>query len=171
MVTDATWHHFLDINIDGTNRDNERRNQGRYGLQDSNGNDLPELTRLRQHWRNLAEWLMPSEDRRRCAAVIHIAGALPEDLDELVSLTPDELGQHIKINLDRTLLPYQVNDLVKTVLAMGISDPTARKAVTPEQMTAALGAFAAALSKQTADASVEDILANLAEAVKARLQA
>jgi hypothetical protein len=176
VVTDATWHHFLNINIDGTGsspRDGKRR----YGLMlpPSDGNsdpvdDSPVLIRLRQHWRNLAEWLMPPQDRRRCAAVIHIADALPKDLDALVSLAPDELGQQIKMNLDRKLRPYQVNDLVETVLAMGISDPKARKDITPEQRTVALGAFAAALAKQNAGDADEVILANLAEAVKASLQ-
>jgi hypothetical protein len=165
VVTDATWHHFLDINIDGTGR------QPLYnGLRNTDGTDKPELVLLRQHWQNLAEWLMPLQDSRP-AAVISIAAAEKSILmDELVSLAPDELGVAIKMNLDKNLLPYKVNDLIETVVAMGISDPAARKAVTPKQTTAALGAFAAALSKQNAGDTDEVILANLAEAVKASLQ-
>lgn len=170
VVTDATWHHFIDINIDGTGS-GEFNGRPRTALIMSDGKDSPELELLRQHWRNLAEWLMPSQGRRRHTAVVLIADAEKSILlDELISLTPDQLGVKIKMILDRKWLPYQVNDLVETVLAMGISDPAARKAVTPKQTTAALGAFAAALSKQTADATEDGILANLAEAVKARLQ-
>lgn len=168
VVTDATWHHFLDINIDGTSRDNERRSQERYGLQDSNGNDLPELVRLRQHWRNLAEWLMPQQHRRRCAAIIRIAVALPDFMDEFAGLSLGELGRRIKINLDIDLLPYQVNDLLETVLAMGISDPVERKKASEEKKVLALGALTAALF-ELESGPVEDMLAKLEEAVAAAL--
>jgi hypothetical protein len=174
VVTDATWHHFIDINIDGTGSDPDDGIR-RFGLmmrpEDGNSDpteDSPALIRLRQHWRNLAEWLMPSQGRRRHTAVVRIADAEKSiPLDELMSLAPDRLGVEIKMILDRKWMPYQVNDLVETVLAMGISDPKARREA---NKTAALGAFAAALSKQTADATEDGILANLAEAVKARLQ-
>ncbi|MCI5132583.1 MAG: hypothetical protein D3904_13985 [Candidatus Electrothrix sp. EH2] len=178
VVTDATWHHFLDINIDGTGsgpRDGERR----YGLMlpPSDGNsdpvdDSPALIRLRQHWRNLAEWLMPSEGRRRCAAVIHIAGALPENLDELVNLSPGDLGGRIKMNLDEQILPYQVNDLLETVLAMGISDPAERRAARDRNNQIdmmALGALTAALF-ELEPGTVEEMLVTLEEAVAAAVE-
>jgi hypothetical protein len=182
VVTDATWHHFIDINIDGTGSlDNS--GSSRTALMPADDEIVPDierqriaiqLKRLQQHWRNLAEWLMPPQARRRHAAVVNIADAVKSiPLDVLISLSSDlldDLGGLIQTNLGRKLLPYQVNDLVNTVLAMGISDPTARKSVTPEQIATALGAFAVALSKQTADADDEEILANLAEAVRVELQ-
>ena len=57
VVTDATWHHFININIDGTGA------TGREGLMPG-GSDTPEMTALRQHWVNLADWLMPAKVRR-----------------------------------------------------------------------------------------------------------
>ena len=55
---DATWHHFVNINIDGTD-------SGRSGLQDSMGNDTPDMLKIREYYKNLASWLMPKH-RRIC---------------------------------------------------------------------------------------------------------
>jgi hypothetical protein len=57
VTTDATWHHFVNINIDGTG-------SPRTGLQDPPGTDTPDLLRIRQYYRNLAAWLMPKNVRR-----------------------------------------------------------------------------------------------------------
>lgn len=57
VVTDATWHHFVNINIDGTG-------SGLSGLQDPPGTDIPDLQRIRQYYRNLATWLMPKNVRK-----------------------------------------------------------------------------------------------------------
>lgn len=188
VVTDATWHHFIDINIDGTG--SEFSGEHRSALMPKEDEIIPDierqqiviqLKRLQQHWRNLAEWLMPPQDRRRHAAAVHIADAVKSiPLDVLISLSSDlldDLGRIIKTNLDSKLLPYQVNDLVETVLAMGISDPAQRRADNEEQRNrlellkmVALGAVAAALANQREEDTDEVILANLAEAVKARLQ-
>jgi hypothetical protein len=171
VVTDATWHHFLDINIDGTGR-NDR---GFYGLQNPDRTDRPELVRLRQHWRNLAEWLMPLEGRLSCVAIIRIADAVSSILmDELSIPAPDQrnadsdeqLGRQIKVKLDEQLLPYQVNDLVETVLTMGISDAVERKVADERLKMIALGALTAALHDQEL-ATVEEMLAKLTEAVTA----
>lgn len=56
VVTDATWHHFVNVNIDGTG-------SGRAGMQDPPGTDTPEMQRIRQYYRNLAAWLMPRNAR------------------------------------------------------------------------------------------------------------
>jgi hypothetical protein len=61
VVTDATWHHFVNLNLDGTGSPPEL---GLYGLQDPPGTDTPALLRVRQYYRNLAAWLLPREARR-----------------------------------------------------------------------------------------------------------
>jgi hypothetical protein len=164
VVTDATWHHFIDINIDGTGSEVLGEKLSALMPADDEDEIIPDierqriaiqLKRLQQHWRNLAEWLMPPQGRRRHAAAVHIADAVKSiPLDVLISLSSDlldDLGQIIKTNLDSKLLPYQVNDLVETVLAMGISDPAQRRADNEEQRNrlellkmVALGAVAAA---------------------------
>ncbi|MCI5218107.1 MAG: hypothetical protein D3914_02685, partial [Candidatus Electrothrix sp. LOE2] len=175
VVTDATWHHFIDINIDGTG--SEFLGEHRSALMPTEDEIIPDierqriaiqLRRLQQHWRNLVEWLMPPQGRRRCAAVVHIADAARIPLDELMSLTPDQLGERIKTNLGRKLLPYQVNDLLETVLAMGINDPVERKKASEEKKVLALGALTAALF-ELESGPVEDMLAKLEEAVAAAL--
>ena len=62
-MTDATWHHFVNINLDGTS-------SGLLGLQSSPGVDGPALKRVRQYYRNLATWLMP-KNTRRCLRIPH----------------------------------------------------------------------------------------------------
>ena len=187
VVTDATWHHFIDINIDGTGSIDPDTGLPRTALILGDDEKLKlgerevkriaqQWDRLQQHWRNLAEWLMPPQGRRRHAAVVHIADAVKSiPLDVLISLPADsldDLGRRIKTNLDSKLLPYQVNDLVETVLAMGISDPvkrkTARDANNQIQLVA-LGALAAALS-ELEEGTVEEMLAKLEEAVAAAVE-
>ncbi len=60
VSTDATWHHFVNVNIDGTD-------SPRDGLQSPPGTDTPEMTKIRQYYKNLASWLMPKR-RRLCLA-------------------------------------------------------------------------------------------------------
>jgi hypothetical protein len=63
VATDATWHHFVNINLDGTG-------SGLLGLQSAPGVDGPALARVRQYYRNLATWLMP-KNTRRCLRFPH----------------------------------------------------------------------------------------------------
>ncbi|MCI5164068.1 MAG: hypothetical protein D3917_19045 [Candidatus Electrothrix sp. AX5] len=90
-------------------------------------------------------------------------------MDELVSLSPGELGERIKMNLERELLPYQVNDLVETVLAMGISDSVKRKEAEESVKLVVLGALTAALF-ELEPGTVDDMLAKLEEAVAATVE-
>lgn len=60
VVTDATWHHFININLDGTG-------SGLPGLRrptPAGYVDAEALIRIRQHYVNLATWLMPAKVRR-----------------------------------------------------------------------------------------------------------
>jgi len=57
VATDATWHHFVNINLDGSG-------SGLSGLQSPPGTDTDALTRIRQYYVNLATWLMPKNVRR-----------------------------------------------------------------------------------------------------------
>ncbi len=57
VSTDSTWHHVVNINLDGTGA-------GTTALQDAMGNDTDALVRIRGYYRNLASWLMPANVRR-----------------------------------------------------------------------------------------------------------
>lgn len=52
VATDATWHHFININLDGTG-------SGLPGFTTAGGVDTDTFTRIRQYYVNLASWLMP----------------------------------------------------------------------------------------------------------------
>lgn len=58
VVTDATWHHFVNVNIDGT------QSGGLPGLVEAGGADSDALVRIRRYYVNLATWLMPRQTRR-----------------------------------------------------------------------------------------------------------
>jgi hypothetical protein len=56
VVTDSTWHHFVNINLDGTDSGQSALRPG--------GVDSEDLVRIRQYYVNLATWLMPAKVRR-----------------------------------------------------------------------------------------------------------
>lgn len=62
VVTDATWHHFVNINIDGTG-ESDTTPLPREGLMPG-GSDTSEMALIRNHWVNLADWLMPEKTRK-----------------------------------------------------------------------------------------------------------
>jgi hypothetical protein len=59
VVTDATWHHFVNINLDGAGGPLTALQ-----LPGSPPTDSPALSRIRQYYRNLTTWLMPKNTRR-----------------------------------------------------------------------------------------------------------
>ncbi|HEX6882967.1 MAG TPA: hypothetical protein VF530_06275 [Planctomycetota bacterium] len=82
-AVDSTWHHFVNINIDGTG-------SARSGLQEPDPanpgqlRDTQELLLIRRYWTNLASWLMPAKVRK-CSIfgwLLQLAGGsrLVEDL-------------------------------------------------------------------------------------------
>jgi hypothetical protein len=76
VVTDSTWHHFVNVNIDGTST-------ARKGLRDAAGNDTPELVLIRQYWRNMVTWLARP---RHCHPLAAVAFAMqsPRLAEELL---------------------------------------------------------------------------------------
>jgi hypothetical protein len=57
IVCDATWHHFVNINLNGAG-------SGRSGLYTA-GNPTAEYDKIKQYYRNTARWLAP-KGRRLC---------------------------------------------------------------------------------------------------------
>jgi hypothetical protein len=70
VVTDATWHHFVNINLDGAGS-----SLSALQVPGSPPTDSPALARIRQYYRNLATWLMP-KNTRRCLRFPHLLGEL-----------------------------------------------------------------------------------------------
>lgn len=107
-VTDATWHHFVNVNLTLTGRD---------------------LDDVRQYFRNLASWLMPSK-RRRCLRfplLITELRRLPlfEELRPtlLEKASPDELerlGEQVEDALRQRLTAAEARELVLDAAVDGL---------------------------------------------------
>jgi hypothetical protein len=126
VVTDATWHHFVNINIDGTG-------SALPGLVNPGGADSDALVRIRRYYANLATWLMPSTTRRclRFPLFIRELQRFPlfEELDLPRPPEPDgpfarELGRQLVQALSRHQPAFVANAL---------ADDAFEDAVGPEQ--------------------------------------
>lgn len=66
VVCDATWHHFVNINLNGMG--NPLRNPadfatGKNGLYDAAGNPTPLYQQIKRYYKNVAGWMAPSRVR------------------------------------------------------------------------------------------------------------
>lgn len=113
VVTDATWHHFVNINIDGAA-------SGLPGLREPDGTDSDALVRIRRYYVNLATWLMPSSTRRclRFPLMIQELQRFPlfEELDLPRPPEPDgpfarDLGRQLLTALARHQPAFVANEL------------------------------------------------------------
>lgn len=64
IVCDSTWHHFVNINLDGTGAAPQVGNN-RNGLRDTMLNFTPDFHQIAEYYRNIADWIIPS-NRRWC---------------------------------------------------------------------------------------------------------
>ena len=80
VVTDATWHHFVNVNLDGTDAPEDALQPG--------GVDSPALTKIRQYYANLADWLMPKNTRKCLRDLIIVRELARFPLFEELKLLP-----------------------------------------------------------------------------------
>lgn len=67
IVCDATWHHFVNINLDGTGAGPDPLLvDPRRGLRDSAGDPTEDFTQVANYYRNIVDWLIPAT-RRWCS--------------------------------------------------------------------------------------------------------
>lgn len=141
VSTDSTWHHFININLDGTGE------PGFKGLQTPAGVDTEALTRIREHYVNLATWLMPKKVRmcRRFPLVLEELTRFPlfEELDlpSLKEITVAELtqaGDALLQSLSRRLAPWELRALVTDTLAESIGEAEALKLLDETHTASAL---------------------------------
>jgi hypothetical protein len=141
VSTDSTWHHFININLDGTGA------PGLTGLQTPAGVDTEALTRIREHFVNLATWLMPKRVRqcRRFPLVLEELARFPlfEELElpPLKEITVTELthiGGALLQSLSRRVAPWELRALVSDTLADGIGEAEALKLLDDANTASAL---------------------------------
>lgn len=66
IVCESTWHHYTNINLNGTGSANNDLNSGeRIGLYTSPGVPTPQYLKIRAYWANTVNWLAP-KNRRLC---------------------------------------------------------------------------------------------------------
>jgi hypothetical protein len=66
IVCESTWHHYTNINLNGTDSVQNDLNSGeRAGLYTSPGVPTPEYLKIRAYWANAVNWLAP-KNRRLC---------------------------------------------------------------------------------------------------------
>jgi hypothetical protein len=86
IVCDSTWHHFVNINLDGTNTSNPPRNGLGFG---SGVNFMPSipLQKIYNYYRNIVDWLQPA-NRILCWVLPHFLWLRfhPAMIEELVDV-------------------------------------------------------------------------------------
>lgn len=127
VATDATWHHFVNVNLDGAT-------SGSTALQlpGTPPTDLPALLRIRQYYRNLATWLMPAKTRRCLRFPLMLAELARFPLFEELAIPappnpPDPgefvlIGEQLVNSLSRRLPAWEVESLAKDALAEAVGD-------------------------------------------------
>jgi hypothetical protein len=102
IVVDATWHHWMDINIAAINPDNYTP----YSNNLKNGN--PEAyAKITKYYRNIALWLSSKTDRN---AMLH------RGLSALIDINPEEFDYRVPV--------YRLGLKAKDVLGRSITDCT-----------------------------------------------
>lgn len=143
VSTDSTWHHFININLDGTGE------PGFNGLQSPPGTDTEALIRIREHFVNLATWLMPKTVRKclRFPRLILELSRYPlfEELDipRLGSADPTllrDVGRQMERSLARHSAPWEVQALLADALEDAVGEGQMQMLLAPTDNVATLQA-------------------------------
>jgi hypothetical protein len=118
VVTDATWHHFVNVNI----------KRGPPAPADRRGLTGTDLDHVQRYYRNLASWLMPATVRR-CLRFITLATELKRfPLLEELRLPPlseatgeqlHDIGRQVHVALASRLPKYELDELIDDALVDG----------------------------------------------------
>lgn len=129
VVTDSTWHHFVNINLDGSGE------PGFTGLQNAGTpqTDTDALKRIRQYYRNIATWLMPKKVRR-CRLFPTLIAELKlyplyEELEIPRPNPPDpapfiRIGEQVVESMARRLPAWETQAALQDALAFALGDAT-----------------------------------------------
>jgi hypothetical protein len=125
VTTDSTWHHFININLDGTGE------AGFTGLQSPAGVDTEALKRIREHYVTLATWLMPKKVRLclRFPVVLQELSRFPlleeltlPSLKDATSADLIRTGLALTQSLSRRLPAWEVQALVSDTLGEALGE-------------------------------------------------
>jgi hypothetical protein len=155
VATDATWHHFININLDGTGSGSLT------GLVDPGppASDSPDLAKVRQYFVNLGSWLMPAKTRR-CLRSFQL----------LVALNGYPLFEEARV-------PFMADATAEELITLGqmVAAAVARVSTADEAEQFALDAIGDAFGdrefRQLADVRPEDMAEIVSEIAHASLGA
>ncbi len=125
VVVDSTWHHWLNINLNGTGSGLLADGTAPSGLYDGGGNPTPEYEEIRAYFRNIARWLR----RRtvvRCWFIGHLVverlrWPLVEEIPPLPDPQFDQLvavGEAVAARLEDVSGPPAVTEAVLELASM-----------------------------------------------------
>jgi hypothetical protein len=116
---DATWHHFVNINLDGSGA-----GPG-FPAFITAGIDSETMTRMRRYYVNLATWLMP-KSVRRCLRFVELFTEVVrypfiEELNlprpsDLTALQARDIGRELVASLSRRMPPFVAQGLAQDAL-------------------------------------------------------
>lgn len=141
VSTDSTWHHFININLDGTGE------PGFNGLQSPAGVDTEALKRIREHYVNLATWLMPKKVRKclRFPLVLEELSRFPlmeelelKPLKEATVAELSEAGAALLQSMSRRMAAWEVNAFVLDTLSESLGEAEALKLLDQSDAATAL---------------------------------
>ncbi|HUP44808.1 MAG TPA: hypothetical protein VM779_04760, partial [Thermoanaerobaculia bacterium] len=143
IVCDATWHHFVNINLNGAGGVPDTTGAPRTGLYVA-GSPTPEYQKIKTYYLNTVRWLAPI-GRRFCWPWI-IATLIRFDFEMLELQLPKphpcpwdpliEIGLVAEEALARYFGPGALADVVEDVLAAADASPAMRGLLKAQQYTA-----------------------------------
>lgn len=125
VSTDSTWHHFVNINLDGTGE------PGFTGLQSPASVDTEALIRIRQYYVNLATWLMPKKVRLCLQFPLIIAELFRYPLFEELELPPlkaadagqlRQIGAQLVASVARRTTRWEAQSLLADALEEAVGE-------------------------------------------------
>lgn len=109
VVVDSTWHHWLNVNLNGVGDSSDGIDQK--GLYDADGNPTPEYLEIQQYFQNIASWLEPN--RFRICFIIRficIRWSWPF-IEELIEFEKPDFEKLIDIgqSVEKAIIKFQGN--------------------------------------------------------------
>lgn len=146
IVCDATWHHFVNINLNGVGGGTDSAGNPRRGLY-AGGQPTPAYLKIQAYFLNTVRWLAP-KGRRRCwpwlqTAVVRFHPELAELGLPLPHPCPWDpllrIGRLAAAALDQAWGPGTSADVVSGLVADSATGPTLRRLLTVGAPPAAKG--------------------------------
>lgn len=127
IVCDATWHHYVNINLNGSGGAPDSLGNPRRGLYSAPGVPTPEYLKIQTYFRNTVNWLAPRGRRICWPLVVGVGLRFDAEIAELRLPHPHpcpwdpmiEIGRAAEQVLIRSLGPGALEDMVDALLASG----------------------------------------------------